>query len=282
VVSLAPAAPKPKKGDAVPGELIVAFKPGTSDKEQEKALQKAGVKVKKSWLKIKAKHGSADDVTQALKLLADDPAVRYAEPNYIVAADAVAPNDPSFGQLWGLENTGQTVNGTRGRADADIDLLSAWDVSRGSSSVTVAVIDTGVDFGHPDLGSALRWTNSGEVAGNGVDDDGNGHVDDAHGWDFVNHDNDATDDNDHGTHVTGTIAAQDGNGVGVAGVAPGVRIMPLKFLDAGGYGSDADAVSAILYAVDEGAQILSNSWGGADYDQALGDAIASFKAQIAA
>ena len=274
VVSLAPAAPKPRSGEAVPGELIVAFKPGVSEKEQDKALRKAGVKVKKSWLELKAKHALADDTTQALKLLADDPAVRYAEPNYVVAADALAPNDPSFGQLWGLENTGQNVNGTTGGADADIDLLSAWDVTRGSSAVTVAVIDTGVDFGHPDLGTALRWTNAGEVAGNGVDDDANGYVDDISGWDFVAHDNDATDDNDHGTHVSGTIAARAGNGVGVAGVAPGVKIMPLKFLDATGYGSDADAVSAVLYAVDEGAQILSNSWGGGDYNQALRDAIA--------
>jgi len=101
VVSPAPAAPNPKKGEAVPGELIVAVKAGLSDKEQEKALQKAGVKVKKSWVKLKAKHGSADDVTHALKLLADDPSVRYAEPNYVVAADGLAPNDPSFGELWG-------------------------------------------------------------------------------------------------------------------------------------------------------------------------------------
>jgi len=213
-------------------------------------------------VKLKAKHGSADDVTHALKLLADDPSVRYAEPNYVVAADALAPNDPSFGELWGLENSGQNVNGTTGRADADIDLLSAWDVTGGSSAVTVAVIATGVVFGHPDLGSALRWTNTGEVAANGVDDDGNGYVDDVHGWDFVGHDADAT------------IAARAGNVVGVAGIAPGVKIMPLKFLDASGYGSDADAVSAVLYAVDEGAQILSNSPGGADHNQALRDAIA--------
>ncbi|HEY3182617.1 MAG TPA: S8 family serine peptidase [Gaiellaceae bacterium] len=274
VVSWAPAAPKHPKGEAVPGELIVGFKAGASDKEQEKALQKAGVKVKKRWARIKAELGGADDVRHALKVLADDPAVRYAQPNYRVHADALAPADPSWGQLWGLANTGQTVNGSAGRAGADIDLLSAWDVSTGSPAVTVAVIDTGVDFSHPDLGAALQWTNPGELAGNAVDDDGNGYVDDVHGWDFVNHDADAQDDNQHGTHVTGTIAARAGNGVGVAGIAPGVKVMALKFLDASGSGSDADATSAILYAADEGAQIMSNSWGGADYDQALADAIA--------
>src|SRR5439155_10883803 len=107
-------------------------------------------------------------------------------------------------------------------------------------------------------------TNPGEIPGNGIDDDGDGYVDDVHGWDFVNHDNDPTDDNEHGTHVTGTIAAQADNGIGVAGVAPGVHVMALKFLDASGSGSDADAVSAILFAADHGAQIMSNSWGGAD------------------
>ena len=140
VVSWAPAAPKHPKGDAVPGELIVGFKAGSSDKAQEKALQKAGVKVKKGWVKIKAKLGGADDVRHALKVLADDPAVRYAQPNYRLYADALAPADASWGQLWGLENTGQTVDGVSGRPDADINLLSAWDVSTGSPAVTVSVI----------------------------------------------------------------------------------------------------------------------------------------------
>src|SRR5439155_21769650 len=117
------------------------------------------------------------------------------------------------------------------------------------------------------------WTNPREIAGNGIDDDGNGYVDDIHGWDFVSSDNDPTDDNDHGSHVTGTIAAQAGNGTGVAGIAPGGKIMALKFLDATGPGAGSDAVSAILYAADAGAQVMSNSWGCAAYDQALADAI---------
>ena len=154
-----------------------------------------------------------------------DPAVRYAQPNYKVYADAAPPSDPSFGRLWAPQNTGQTVGGVSGTAGDDIGALSAWDVSTGSPNVTVtvAVIDTCVDFTHPDLGAQLAWTNPAEIAGNGLDDDGNGYGDDVHGWDFVNHDDDPSDDNDHGSHVTGTIAAPAGNGIGVAGIAPGVR-----------------------------------------------------------
>jgi len=132
VVSVAPAAPKHPKGDAVPNELIVGFRPDASAKDEDKALRKAGVKVKKEWGKLHAELGSADDVHTAVKLLADDPAVRYAQPNYTLYAAALPPNDPSFGQLWALHNTGQSVNGTTGTAGADIGVLSAW-ASRGAS-----------------------------------------------------------------------------------------------------------------------------------------------------
>ena len=108
---------------------------------------------------------------------------------------------------------------------------------------------------------------------NGIDDDGNGYVDDCHGWDFVNDDNDPTDDNGHGTHVAGTIGAVGNNGIGVAGVNWNVTIMPLKFLDSIGSGSTADAVSAILYARAKGVAVMNNSWGGGDFSQALEDAI---------
>ena len=141
------------------------------------------------------------------KKLASDPRVAYVEPNYVVKALAL-PNDPSFGQLWGLRNTGQVVQGVAGTPDADIDADEAWDVTTGSTSTDVAVIDTGVDFGHVDLGgsqtaSPLMWINPGEnCAGcrtDGVDNDGNGYVDDYRGWDFVNGDNNPFDDNGHGT-----------------------------------------------------------------------------------
>jgi serine protease len=283
---------KAPKHEAVPGELIVGFRPGVSESERDRALDKAGVKAKKKLARIAAKVATTDpaNVDRAIKELEADSRVRYAEPNFVVRAQRV-PNDPSFGQLWGLNNTGQTVNGVAGTADADIDAPEAWDVTTGSSNVTVAVIDTGVDFSHPDLGgsmatSTLMWANSGENCGstdpaiscaqrsNGVDDDADGYVDDWRGWDFVNRDNNPQDDNDHGSHVSGTIGGIGDNGVGVAGVNWRVKVMALKFLDSTGSGSTADATDAVLYAAAHGAQVLSNSWGGGGYSQALRDAIA--------
>ena len=151
----------------------------------------------------------------------DRPVVRQAGVGRLLrterhsAARAHNPNDPSFGQTWGLNNTGQT-SGQAGVADADIDAPEAWDLTTGSRSIVVGVIDTGVDYTHPDLAANI-WTNPGEIAGNGIDDDGNGFVDDVHGYDFANNDGDPMDDNGHGTHVAGTIAAVGNNGIGVAG-----------------------------------------------------------------
>ena len=123
------------------------------------------------------------------------------------------PNDPRFGDLWGLHNTGQAG----GTADADIDASEAWDITTGSSGVVVGIIDTGIEYTHEDLAANI-WTNTGEVPGNGLDDDGNGYVDDVYGIDAYNGDSDPMDDNNHGTHVAGTIGAVGNNGVGVAGV----------------------------------------------------------------
>ncbi|MBM3887636.1 MAG: peptidase S8, partial [Verrucomicrobia bacterium] len=174
------------------------------------------------------------------------------------------PNDTRFAQEWGLHNTGQTG----GTADADIDAPEAWNIVTGSPSVVVAVIDTGVDYNHPDL-TANMWTNPGETAGNGVDDDHNGYVDDVRGWDFYGEQNDPKDDHFHGTHVAGTIGAAGNNGRGVVGVNWQVKIMALKFLSAGGYGYTSDAVNAIHYATIKGARIMSCSWGGGGYSQSL-------------
>jgi subtilisin family serine protease len=152
------------------------------------------------------------------------------------------------------------VNGVAGAPDADIDAPEAWSVSTGSPNVVVAVIDTGVDLAHPDL-AANAWVNQGEncagCAANGVDDDGNGYVDDLHGWDWVNGDNDPADDNGHGTHVAGTIAAAGNDAVGVAGVTWSTKVMALKFLSSAGTGTTADAISAILYANAKGVPILN-------------------------
>ena len=222
------------------------------------------------------KDGSSRGVEQLVQTLKSDARVEYAEPNYLYYTFGT-PNDPQFNQLWGMHNTGQSG----GTADADIDAPEAWDVATGAATVIVGVIDTGVDYKHPDL-AANMWTNPGEDpwtdpnnanTGNGIDDDGNGYVDDWRGWDFVNNDNDPFDDNGHGTHCSGTIGGAGNNGVGVAGVNWTVKIMPLKFLSASGSGSLAAAIDAINYANHFGVKITSNSWGGGGRSQALEDAI---------
>ena len=277
--------PASPKALTVPGELIVGFEPTVSDAQASAAVQSVGAKEKKRLRPLKARLVSVEpgDTEAAKKKLINDPHVAYVEPNYVVKALAV-PNDPGFGQLWGLRNTGQVVQGVAGTPDADIDADEAWDVVTGSTSTEVAVIDTGVDFGHVDLGasqtdSPLLWINQGEnCAGcrtDGIDNDGNGYVDDYRGWDFVNGDNNPFDDNGHGTHVAGTIGALGSNGTGVTGVNWQTKVMPLKFLDWFGSGTIADAVSAILYAAGKGADVMSNSWGGGGYSQTLANAIAT-------
>jgi len=215
-------------------------------------------------------------VPEAIRILSANPTVRYAEPNYVVHALAL-PFDPLRNELYGLHNLGQTG----GTLDADIDALEAWDVETGSGLVVVGVIDTGVDYNHPDLDGNI-WTNPNETPGNGVDDDGNGYVDDVGGWDCINNDNNPVDDNNHGTHVSGTIGGEGNNGVGVVGVNWDVKIMPLKFLGAGGSGSNADAIECVNYAAsfvdgsgNKVVRITSNSWGGGSRSNALRDAIAA-------
>ena len=213
---------------------------------------------------------SADE---AIERLERSRGVLYAEPN-VVRTSSATMNDPFLGQLWGLRNTGQIVQGTSGTAGDDIAALSAWDLTTGSATASVAVIDTGVAASHPDLTGQIA-TNTGEVGGNGIDDDANGYVDDVAGWDFVGDDPDPDDANGHGTHVAGTIAARGNDGAGVVGVAPTTRIMALRVLDANGSGSLADVLSAYGYAVRRGARVVNLSLGGDSSSRAERDAIAA-------
>jgi subtilisin family serine protease/uncharacterized protein YhfF len=258
--------------------ILVGFETGVGVTAQRAALERADATAKARLKRIRTFVASvpALDRARALAELRRDPRVRFAEPDAVYRVD-VLPNDPSFGQLWGLNNTGQSVKTAIGTADADIDAPEAWSTTTGSSSVVVAVIDSGVDTNHPDLAANI-WTNPGEscpgCATDGVDNDGNGYVDDVHGWDFVNDDNNPFDDHGHGTHVAGTIGAVGSNGLGVTGVNWNVQIMPLKFIGANGQGTADDAVRAILYATRMGAVVSNNSWGGEEFSQALEDAIA--------
>ncbi len=215
--------------------------------------------------------GASAEVVQ--DVLASNVAVAAFERDELQQFQTI-PDDPLWGQLWGLENTGQGS----GVADADIDAAAAWGISTGSRDVVVAVVDTGIDWRHADLADNI-WTNSGEIAGNGIDDDGNGFADDVHGYNFAGNSGDPADDNGHGTHVAGTIAAVGGNGVGVTGVSWSASIMALKFLAADGSGYTSDAVRAIHYAALQRLQygvnvrVINMSWGGGGFSESLQAAI---------
>lgn len=206
-----------------------------------------------------------------------------AQPNYIFSV-TLNPNDPYFrdSSLWGLHNIGQ--NG--GTSDADIDAPEGWDLrTAASSTLVVAVIDSGVRYTHEDL-AANMWKNPNEIPNNGIDDDNNGYVDDVYGINAITPlddkgkgDGDPMDDNGHGTHVAGIIGAVGNNAKGVTGVAWTVKIMACKFTAANGKGSDSNAIKCIQYAIDNGAKIMNNSWGGDSDDPALQAEIA--KAQKA-
>ncbi len=266
-------APKPNGPSAayVPGELIVKFKPQAEGRHKASARADVAGELHRTF-RSKAEHwrlGPGVDTEQAIARLKANPEVEYAEPNYILTADVI-PNDARFNEMWALRNTGQT-GGTPG---ADIDATLAWDVTVGSPNVLIGVIDTGCDYNHPDLAANI-WTNPGEIPGNGIDDDGNGFVDDVHGYDFYNDDGDPFDDHGHGTHTAGTIGAVGDNGIGTVGVNWNVKILCLKFLGSSGSGSTAGAAAAVDYAVQMGVDLTSNSWGGGGFSQALYDSIAN-------
>lgn len=277
------AAARVRSTDYVPGEALVCVRSTVTDDQVQALMLRQKATVLKRFA---ANHlycvrlDGRRSTTAGIKRFALEREVAFCQPNYLYHARQTFPNDPYFPYLWGLHNTGQQS----GTADADIDAPEAWDLTRGSRSVVVAVIDSGVDYGHPDLAANI-WTNPGEIAGNGRDDDGNGYVDDVHGWDAADNDAAPLDENGHGTHVSGTIGALGSNNLGVVGVNWQVSIIPMRFLDADGSGTTADAIECIDYVNDlrdRGVNVIAtnNSWGGTGQpDQALRDAIARANAR---
>jgi len=267
---------------AAPNEWVVELDRGATFKAANK-LVKGG----RADLEVVEKLTAAGDrvlvrvpegakARAAYAALAGVDGVGRVEPNFAVYAEAVAPNDTYYSpHQWGLNNTGQDG----GKADADIDAPEAWDVTTGSSSVVVAVVDSGVQYTHPDL-AANMWRNPGEVAGDNVDNDGNGYRDDVHGWNFVSNTGNPMDDNGHGTHVAGIIAAAGNNAAGVTGTSWNSKVMALKFLGSAGTGSTANAIKALDYArlmkgtYGVNVRVINNSWGGGGFSQTLQNAIA--------
>jgi subtilisin family serine protease len=252
---------KTKKGVTfLPNEVIVKYKKGFTRASATGALSRMSAtevaRLRHVGLSVVRMNRQASELDRFVRDLNLDPAIEYAEKIPLAYAQ-IEPADPDFGQQWPLHNAGQSG----GANDADIDALEAWDVDDGSSTtIVVAVIDTGIDYSHPDLAANI-WTNPDETPGDGIDNDLNGFVDDVHGYDFFGNDGDPMDDHSHGTHVAGTIAAVGNNGIGVAGVSWNAQIMAVKFLDSRGQGTMAGAVEAIDYAVAQGATVSNNSWG---------------------
>ncbi|TDJ44171.1 MAG: hypothetical protein E2O51_07000 [Gammaproteobacteria bacterium] len=260
----------------VEGQILVRFAPGAAAVDRDvarRALLPQGGRVLGLVPGLELVL-TGIDVPEAIAVLSNNPNVLYVEPDYIVQPITALPNDDYFDLQWGLDNSGQGIpnmNPVYGDPIADIDMHQAWDAETVSTSTLVAVIDTGTQLDHEDLEDNI-WTNPGETPGDGVDNDENGFIDDVHGWDFFDDDNDPSDENGHGTHTAGTVAAIKNNNIGIAGVCGNCKIMVLRFLGPNG-GSTSNAILALEYAVNNNAAVSNNSWGGGGYSQSLYDAI---------
>jgi subtilisin family serine protease len=250
------------------GQVLVKFRNSATPQGRAQAKQDADADMDRGvgGTGVRLIRSRSKDTATLVNELSLREDVLYAEPNYIISIEA-APNDPRFSELWGMQNTGQSVGGVTGTYGADISATSAWDISTGSRSSVVAVVDTGVDYNHPDLAANI-WSapssftvNLGEqsiLCGAGT-----------HGFNAITRTCDPLDDNNHGTHVSGTIGAVGNNNAGVAGVNHTASIMAIKILDATGNGTIADAVDGMEFALQvrqslgagANVRVLNNSWG---------------------
>ena len=270
VVTALPSGPTRKAASSIraqdppairPGELLLRFRAGVSQQDKDTIIAAHGTRRKKqlqgdSGVEKLELSAGRDAATVVLEIL-QNPQVEFAEPNFLVSKDDLSPNDARFGEQWSLRNTGQ--NG--GRFGSDIDASSAWTRTTGSMSTVIAVIDSGIDFTHPDLANN-QWINPAPGASG-----------DLHGWDFVAQSAEIKDEQGHGTAVAGIIAAEGNNSLGVTGVMWRASLMSLRILDNTGTGDIAAAVEAIDYAVAHGAQVINLSWGTSGESVALKDAI---------
>lgn len=243
------------------GELLVRFRANTSQSVKDTIMATHGARRKKQ---LQGESGveqlqlpeGRDPKKVAFELLMN-PQVEFAEPNFLIAKDDVSPNDAEFGKQWSLRNTGQDG----GQYGSDINAVTAWQTTTGSTNTVIAVVDSGIDFTHPDLKNN-RWTNPRP----GVDND-------FYGWDYVTDSGVIKDEQGHGTAVAGIIAAEGNNSTGITGVMWRASLMSLRVLDNTGTGDIASAVEAIDYAVTHGAQVINLSWGTTAESMALKDAI---------
>ncbi len=213
------------------------------------------------------------DISELLKQFQSLDIFEYCEPDYKIGINSVTPSDPYFIYSWGMNNNGSFIYGSvAARSGADIKMTQAWDITQGSASVIVAVIDAGCRLGHPEFSGRI-WNNTGEIAGNGIDDDGDGYIDDYQGWNYSYNNNNPTDDHSHGTNVAGIIGANGNNGIGYAGIDWNCKLMILKTLDSNGSGVMSTTASAIYYATDHGAKVINMSLGGYGYSTVTQTAI---------
>ncbi len=259
----------------VEGQVIIKFKKGTSVQSfNAQSASIMGMQHQGGWSNLNLQIYSTATmatVQGTIEELQNNPDVEYVEPNYILSKTELEAGPLMTKESLEASGDYDAQSGFTTMTAAVIHAEDAWAAGVGTATPVVAIIDSGVDMAHPALADAI-WSNSGEIAGNGMDDDHNGYVDDIRGWDFVQGDNNPSDGDGHGTHVAGIVrgTTEDLFSIGTAKI----RIMPVRFLDNTGSGSTADAIKAIYYAVNNGATILNNSWGGSSYSRALLEAIA--------